>query len=127
MREQGIAHLLLPEGLDFLCLGIKLSLQTLQIVLGVLCRSLSSLDLRAEFRHVVDTLVELIGQLLKLLLDFFQARLVILDRPVELDRVLLGLGLSDFGLGDFVIGEVDVKSDAFDFRLLGQELRTTDL
>lgn len=127
MREQGIAHLLLPEGLDFLCLGIKLSLQTLQIVLGVLCRSLSSLDLGAEFRHVVDTLVELIGQLLKLLLDFFQARLVILDRPVELDRVLLGLGLSDFGLGDFVIGEVDVKSDAFDFRLLGQELRTTDL
>lgn len=127
MREQGIAHLLLPEGLDFLCLGIKLSLQALQIVLGVLCRSLSSLDLRAEFRHVVDTLVELIGQLLKLLLDFFQARLVILDRPVELDRVLLGLGLSDFGLGDFVIGEVDVKSDAFDFGLLGQELRTTDL
>ena len=88
------------------------------------CR-LCSIHISLQFLDILRVFLDLVIEPLELGFDFSPLCLAVLNGCRQLRRVLLGFRFRHFGLGDLVVGDIDVKSNSVYFGLLRQEFGST--
>lgn len=100
-------YLEFPEGIDIGQLLVKLSFTSLQ-TLVLVCRSiLSFLNLLLDRPQITLTSFQISPNDCQLLLDLLEFLRVTVNSLSQLLNIMLGFRLSDFCLGNSVIGEVE--------------------
>lgn len=125
--ETRLAHLALAELGHDVDLLVERLLHRRQLLPLVGESVLNLLDRLSHSVRVVGARLDLLLQLVQFRLGGLDGRGARLDRLGELLDILLRLGLADFGLGETVGAEVDLRLEVLHLGLLAAELDSSDL